>query len=390
MRCFAVEVLFTSYARNGNQSDDWLLHVCTIIAKAGMNFKDRAKVLEFMGALSNEIEGLGGCLTWCICRPNEAFHYYRWLADRPGVTLLTPQDYTPPVAVDVKILLKECKSDGQRRTLRRLANIAMAITHFKGPVAGVKLKRAAWIIGNSGSGKTWSVVQFARLMGLPTYSATVGTWRMRSTRNESHTIGEILKTLERGPAVIDIDEVDKLRLNSNDNQNYSRAILDEIMQLATGTLHDFQPTSTALENLKQSWFLYAGAFQDIYRKKLGGAPVFVEQVETLSITHDEIVESQWLPDELLNRMGWMIECKPPTADELSVAMEAVEQACGITVPSTERDAHAKQCTLSMQGFRGLENYAIRCAMHSIVLQAKSKRRPPPLPPDGGSKNPSWF
>ena len=208
--------------------------------------------------------------------------------------------------------------------------------------------------------------------------------------NRSHTIGEILRSLERGPACLIIDECDKLHLSDSDNTNYSRAILDEIMQLATGSLHDFQPSALALQNLKTSWFLYAGAFQQIYRSTLGGAPAFVEQVESLSITLDDIIESGFLQDELLNRMGWMLECGCPTSDELSAAMLAVEQACGLTVPALERDSHAKQCTLAMQGFRGLENYAVRCAMHSIVLNAKAKRTPPPLPPDGGPKNPSWF
>src|SRR5690606_9501806 len=149
-------------------------------------------------------------------------------------------------------------------------------------------------------------------LGLPIYSATVGAWRMRSTRNESHTIGEILNSLERGPHLLLIDECDKLHLNDNDNQNYSRAILDESMQLGTGSLHDFQPSPLALQNLRSSWFLYAGAFQALYRQKLGGVPVFVEQVESLSITLEDIIESGFLPDELLNRMGWMIECCCPT------------------------------------------------------------------------------
>jgi len=34
-----------------------------------------------------------------------------------------------------------------------------------------------------------------------------------------------------------------------------------------GSLQDFKPTVRQLENLKNSWFLYTGAFQGLYRQK---------------------------------------------------------------------------------------------------------------------------
>lgn len=116
----------------------------------------------------------------------------------------------------------------------------------------------------------------------------------------------------------------------------------------------------------------------------------IQQVEELTLSLDDIVETEWLPDELLNRMGLYIEVGLPTVDELAVAMQHIEEQCEISVPEPERDGHAKQCVLAMQGFRGLENYSARCAMHAVLLQAKTKRQQPPIPPDAGPKNPSWF
>lgn len=391
IRSFAVEVLFSAFCQNVNADDDWLLHVCQLIARAGINYSDREKVRNYLSMIAAEYSGLNNCLTWCVCRPEETFSYYQWLSERPGISLLTPKKNVQPPKDDLKLLLAKCKSDAQKRTLSRLASIAMAVDHCKGEIAGVKLPRAAWIAGPSGSGKSWSALMFARCMGLPIYTATVGSWQMRNSRSESCTINEILRTLEQGAAVILIDEVDKFRMNAGDNENYFRAVLDEIMQLGTATLHDFHPSPTALKNLKRSWFLHAGAFQALYRKKLGGQAIFLEQIESLELTVEDILEAGWLPDELVNRMGWYIECGAPTTDELSAAMHAIEKECGIVVPNAEREGHAKQCSLNMHGFRGIENYALRCAQHAIALASKERRQEPPkLPPDAGPKNPSWF
>lgn len=116
--------------------------------------------------------------------------------------------------------------------------------------------------------------------------------------------------------------------------------------------------------------------------------MFTQQVEELSLSIEDIVEAGQIQEELLNRMGMLLQVGSPTVDELAIAMRRVEMECGVSVPETERDGLAKQCVLSMQGFRGLENYAARCAMHAVLLQAKAKRQP--SPPEVDPNNPRWF
>lgn len=388
-RSFAVEVLFTTFNNMDSNNDDWLINIATLIAKAGINYTNGERLGELMSFIAEESPGLENCLTWHVTKTGEQFNYYRWMSERPGVTIESPVEHINPPGVDLKILLDECKSDSQHKALRRLATMAIAVERFKASLDSVKLNRAAWIVGPSGSGKTWVANQFARGLGLPTYCATIGSWSIRNARSDHSTVMKILRLVERGPATIIIDEIDKFHIGE-DNGNWFRAVLDEIMMLSTGDLQDFSPSPVAVAHLKNSWFVYAGAFQALYRKKLGGQPMTIQEVEELTLSLDDIAESGWLPDELLNRMGSYIEVGPPTVDELAVAMLHVEEQCEISVPESERDGHAKQCVLAMQGFRGLENYASRCAVHAVLLQAKAKRQPPPIPPDAGPKNPSWF
>jgi len=90
---------------------------------------------------------------------------------------------------------------------------------------------------------------------------------------------------------------------------------------------------------------------------------------------------------MINRFGWHVQVLPPSVDELALEMYAIEKQCGIIVPDAERDSYAKEIYLSMKGFRGIEEYALRCAQHSVVLAAKEKRTPkPPKSPE----NPDWF
>jgi len=394
MRCFAVEILFTEFDfERENRTADWLIHVCRLIARVGTFCTDRDIVLSIRDALSTELGGLAGCLTWVVAKPNEDFNYYRFLSERPNVTIENPAISARPAPIALKLLLEECKSESQRGAIRRLGTITAALTRFPNGIGGVKLHRAALFCGMSGAGKTWTAHQFARCLAVPTYATTVGSWSIRNSRADHSTTKEILAVLESGPACIVIDEVDKFRLG-HDNSNWYRAVQDEIMMLAGGgDMRDFKPSAAATKNLKNSWFLFAGAFQELYRGKAGadsGAVMFPEQLESVNLTLEDIVESGWLPDELLNRMGWFIEVCPPSVDELSAAMVEVEQQAGVVVTAANRDTMAKQMFIGMQGFRGLSNYALRCAQQAVIGQAEAARRQEPPEPPPGPQNPSWF
>ena len=181
---------------------------------------------------------------------------------------------------------------------------------------------------------------------------------------------DILRALDQSPLTIIIDEVDKARQTTDSNHSWTRAVLDEIFALLDGgeRLQDFRPSATALSNLRRSWILAAGAFQDLYRKELGGEEiVFPEEIEKLEpMTYDRIVETGWLPDELLNRLaGDLVEVRPPGVEEFSQVMEAIEADAGLTVAAEVRKKRAAAAACSFRGFRVIETYALQCAKKAI-------------------------
>ena len=78
-----------------------------------------------------------------------------------------------------------------------------------------------------------------------------------------------------------------------------------------------------------------------------------------------------LPDELINRTGAFVHLAPPGMTDIRLAMIQVELAAGISIPEKEREAYADEIVSRMQGFRGLENYALRIAQEAFRMEQKS-------------------
>ena len=174
------------------------------------------------------------------------------------------------------------------------------------------------------------------------------------------TLDKIEELLRQGPAVLLIDEIEKVRPNSTDgNAQYSRFVLDELMGILEGAAG---LSDEANANLAKSSVLAAGAFQALYRKKLGDFS-FTEEIEDMEpLTFEDLTAAGWLPDELVNRLGTVIEIRPPTAKEIEKQMAELEDITGIARPKAfSADGIAR----SMMGFRGLETYALELARIKI-------------------------
>ena len=249
--------------------------------------------------------------------------------------------------------LEECRTQSQKNAFLNLIEIHRA---RKVRIPRIKIRPHSLLVGMSGSGKTWVANQFARWRAIPLFATTVGQWHLRGgTNGITPTLDRIEVALRAGQLVIVIDEVEKFRLTSNDNANYFRCVLDEVMGMIEGAAG---LSDEANANLKHSTILAAGAFQDLYRKKLGDIS-FSEEIDNMApLTFDDIIASGWLPDELINRLGTVIEIRPPTATELSREMAALERATGVKRPKAwSPDGLAT----SMLGMRGLETYALELA-----------------------------
>ena len=249
--------------------------------------------------------------------------------------------------------ITECRTKSQQSAFCTL----METHHARAvPLKGIRIRPHNLLVGMSGSGKTFIANLFARWRNIPCFSTTVGQWHLRGgTGGTRPTLDRIEELLRQGPIVLVLDEIEKFRQTSTDNGNYFRAVLDELMGVieASPVLSD-----AALVNLKESTIIAAGAFQDLYRSKLGEV-TFAEEIEDMQpLTFEDITASGWLPDELVFRLGSLIEIRPPSAKEIEKEMMELEKCTGVTRPKTwSPDGIAR----SLMGMRGLETYALELA-----------------------------
>ena len=389
LRCYPLELMLSGLCSRPDMSEEVIPTCARLIALIGLQFSDEPEdARKHIDELNGHWPNLNENLSWIVPEtPVESFSFYRWTAVRPRIRIKASSLAEEKVATKVpfETLLAACRSKSQRLALEKIASIAEAVEDHRGTAAGFELRRAMLLIGPSGSGKSWIASKvLPKLLGLQSYETTVAAWSVRNAKSDHWTIPKILQVLDNGPAVIAIDECDKIRSNPTESSgNWYRGCQDEIMGLATGSLNDFNITPTQLANLKKSWIVFGGAFQDLYAKHITD-PNDVNQIETLSLTYQEVEAEGWLPTELLNRMGEMIEIAPPSLSEIRSAMLTVEIDVGISVPEKYREEAATRVVLSRKGFRGIEDYAMRCARYSTLVKKRDKKN---SRGGGGTRNP---
>jgi hypothetical protein len=127
-------------------------------------------------------------------------------------------------------------------------------------------------------------------------------------------------------------------------------------------------------NLRESWILTAGAFQQIFKDKIGERIHFPEEVGTMRIEREDLEVRSGLPTELLNRVGPIIHVAPPSPMELAEAYEVIEMAAGHAETAKERMARARDAVVGLKRFRGLEEYAFFCGRKSIGRASRKRKR----------------
>ena len=391
VRCFAVDVLFSCFVTK-EKTIEWIVALVSLIAKAGSNYRSTEIVTECLNLLDAEVAGLGRVMIWCVPTDiEEPFNYYKFFS-YPSVELIRPGTNTThssepgqlqPAMQDgfarcLQLSMQEgldrCKTRSQRDALRRLVSITNAIEWSGGKLGDITLNKSALMVAPSGSGKTWLVKLAGRVLGLPVHCYTVSGWSPRDSYSRHDSMSLAIKQVEgaNDGCIIFLDEICKISNNGmGGSSNYWKTCQTEIMQLVTGDVSDFPTTPQFRENFGKCWFIFAGAFQDLYRDQLGTESPSTEQVERLDITLDDVIASRMLPDELINRTGAFVHLAPPGMTDIRLAMIQVELAAGISIPEKERETYADEIVSRMQGFRGLENYALRIAQEAFRMEQKS-------------------
>ncbi len=351
------------------------------IARAAASLRARGEILRVTADLEAFGVDLQLMLHWIATPSGESpayGHFLEWRAWEGKAayvdsTVLEPEIQAPEPCSDPKSLFMG-GTQSQKHAMRKVGElIRVKRAGFK--FGGITPRSNSLLVGLSGSGKTWVCGTVAKMASLPFFTATVGSWLISGGRSDLPTCESLRRHLSgSGASLIMIDEVDKLHADRSDNANYLAFVWDEIMALLDGRV-DAWPNWSDLEisALKQSHFVAAGAFQDLYRAELGREKVLVEEeISALEpITFDRIVSAGWLPDELVNRLGSIIEIRQPEAAEIKERLSVIEMDADMICDDEERENVAHAIATSVTGMRGLENYALELAIRKLKRDRKS-------------------
>jgi len=378
VRSFALEVCLSPFD-SMERTIERLVPIAQNIAFAGYNYRDSDKVSKALDYLNVQWNGLADVMSWCVPADiKEEFNFYKFQAVYPSVDLIRPTTASQHGIQQSELTLQEglsrCKTRSQRDALRRIVSITEAVEWSEGHLGDVELHKSALLVAPSGSGKTWLVKLAGRVLNLPVHCYTVSGWSPRDSYSRHDSITIAIKQIEAATegAIFLLDEICKISNSGMGvSSNYWRTCQTEIMQLVTGDVSDYPTTSSFRANFGKCWFIFAGAFQDLYRAQLGTASPTTEDIERLDITLDDVIAAKILPDELINRTGAFVHLAPPSMDDMRSAMLRVELAAGISIDEKEREAYADEIVSRMQGFRGLENYALRIAQRALRSEKKA-------------------
>ncbi len=368
LRCHALDAC--RYLPNGE-----IVPALECIARAAASLRERGEILRVTADLAAFGIDLPLMLYWIATASGESPTYGHFLDWRTWAgkgayvdsTVLNPEIQAPEPCHDPKSLFMG-GTRSQKQAMRKVGElIRVKRADFK--FGGITPRTNSLLVGMSGSGKTWVCGTIAKMASLPFFTATVGSWLISGGRSDLPTCESLRRHLStNGTSLIMIDEVDKLHADRSDNANYLAFVWDEIMALLDGRVDAWPNWSDQeISALKKSHFVAAGAFQDIYRAELGREKVLVEEeISSLEpLTFDKIVSVGWLPDELVNRLGSIIEIRQPEAAEIDERLRVIEADAEIRCDDAERENVANSIATSVTGMRGLENYALELAIRKL-------------------------
>ena len=332
------------------------------------NFNDPVKVAAFLELLEDGTDQafLADNLIWVHTRSTPfEFDVFAYRNATPRITVIKEEAESGDGEYNQKRFeasYKMAKSASQRAAFKTaLEIVAASKLGLKG--LGVALRRNMLICGPSGSGKSWVCNRIAHFLNMQFVTVTLSSWHLRGGSGSERPSCEIIfEAAERGAACIVVDEVDKFRQTDTDNKNYFRSAVDELMGLMDGRVQIMTCSSKAARNLRKSIFIGCGAFQDLYRKKLGEVS-FAEEIEAMPpLTIEDIRQSGWLSEELTNRFCTdLLEIRPPSVAETTEHMQRILAVIGTQMSAKAVNARAEEIVKSMQSIRGIEKFAMDCA-----------------------------
>ena len=361
IRCLAAELLTSEFAQS--IALDKKIWLAGEIAKTSMLIALEPNLRKIVDEMDAVLHGIKDMMRWFVA-PGAQFNLYQIQSDYPAIVLRFPTAQATE-KVPAKDVIASLKSAGQRRAVAQLASLAKVRNEFGGNIGGIEIRAGALLVGASGCGKTYCARAFASVSGWPLHECTVGGWTLQNARGESNTwtlncIRDLLSTR----CVIFVDEVDKIRTTGSGVDNWWKGCQSELMQLLDRQMGELVLTPTQRENLRNSWIICAGAFQEIIKMKRGKDLLFDEQNE-VELTREDLDAHSGLPTELISRFGEIINVTPPTTCNLEEAFLTLEQKIGVSASDKERKAAARDAVLSGKCFRSLEEYAIKIARASI-------------------------
>ena len=369
IRCLAAELLVTDFA--STLTLDKKYSIAGEIAKAGAVICVEPMVQKIVGGIGEALPGLDEMMRWFIA-PDVPLNLYSMQCEYPSLVVKIEKKRVlkkPPI----QEILSSLKSEGQRHALRQLSTLAKIRHTWGDTIHQIKIRPGACLIGMSGVGKTFVARAFGAATGREVFECTISGWCVQNAKADQSnwTLSAIKEKLSNGALCIFVDELCKIKTTgagAGGTDNWYRGCQTELMQLLDRSMGDIPLTDSQRENLKNSWILVAGAFQEIYRKKIGDV-LFDESLD-IELTREELEAESGIPVELWNRVGEIIQIKGPHKLELCHAFEELEIAIGFERSEAERMREAAACVNSLQGFRGLEAYAISTARKALELQKR--------------------
>ena len=339
-----------------------------LIAECAANITDAAVCKDSIDALNDLRAGLGNHMAFFVA-PGVHFNPYLSQVEYPTVTVSAVVDYSPKAkSASAGDIMAECKSAGQRKALEMLGNIAR-VRHEFPDISGISIPPTAMLVGMSGAGKSWVARSFAKMSRFPYFETTVSGWSPINSKADSWTLINIRKIITDSPCVILVDEADKIatRAGGNGNQNWYAGCQVELQNLLDRQMPEVPGGLNLMQkcHLSRSWIICAGAFQGIFRKKLGGEITLAEELEGVEITREDIEAESGITTELLNRVGPIVNVAAPTTAELALAFRLIDDDTGNSRPTKEREAAASTALVEMRGFRGLTDYAIKSGIAAL-------------------------
>ena len=90
----------------------------------------------------------------------------------------------------------------------------------------------------------------------------------------------------------------------------------------------------------------------------------------MTLSRADLEEYSGLPGEMLNRFSEIIPVKNPTRDELFLSYQGIEESINFQGSDKERMQAADEAIKNLQGFRGLESYAIAIARKALSQEGR--------------------